>query len=153
VLFAGNLTRSEAVADGCRGAANVVGIELRVVGNYIKVDFGTQKEASPEIVADAAADVGHEVIGVDVSGAGKIRGVADAEMVVENYGFKAHAGHKLGFGFFARGNHVEGVRVGENGTEILIAVVETLLGSDRDFQVDAQAVVLLEQNIAGEGGI
>ena len=148
-----SLSGNKAVSNGRAGAANIVGIELRVVGNYVEMDFRTDEETPPKIIADAAADVGHEMVGAKRRCARRKISTASAEVVVEDYIFHAQASHKLGFGPLAGWSHIDRIDVGEYRTKILEAVVKPLSSSDRDFRVYAEAVLPSEKNISADAGV
>ena len=64
-----DLIGAQGVADRDADASNVIGIELNVVVDQVKMGLGPDKEAAPKIVTDATPDVDHEMIAVRVGAA------------------------------------------------------------------------------------
>jgi hypothetical protein len=122
---------------------------LGVVTDEIKMCLGPDEKAVPEIVTDAAANVGQQVIAANVYGTGQISAIT--ESVVETDTLAADACHELGAGFLAQSGNIYGVDVVKNGTKTLVAVIESLLGSNCNFSAEADAV--LENDIGAEAGV
>ena len=57
----------QGVADRDADASNVIGIELNVVVDQVKMGLGPDKEAAPKIVTDSTPDVDHEMIAARVA--------------------------------------------------------------------------------------
>jgi hypothetical protein len=145
-----SLLRTKGVSEGSSRTENVAGVEVTVVVDPVIVYFGADKDVSPHVVADAAADMHEPLIAVKASRATS-RVIATRELTVEDYALASDAGHEVGAGFLTQAGREYYIEVVKNGTKLLIAVIEPLPGSGRDFCVEADAI--LENDVSAEAGV
>src|SRR5260370_556066 len=141
------LVGTEGVADRCAEADQVVGMELGVVLDVIVANLGTDKNVAPNVVADAAAKIFHEVIAAGVvDAAGDIaRG-----WEIESSAGDADSGHQVEAKVLAQTRLEKGVDVGQDGAGLLIAVVVWLSRPERCFGAKAQAPVAEANQVAAD---
>jgi len=145
-----DLLGTEGVADRSAHASNVVGTELGIVMDKIQVCLRPDEKAVPEVVTDAAVHMHQQVITADVGGATRWVTTITGR-VVETYAFAADPAHELSTDFLTEPGREYGVEVVKNGTKFLVVVIKPLFGSDRNFSVEAEAV--LENNVGAEAGV
>lgn len=137
VAFA-DLLGDEAVSNGSTYAEYVIGIELYVVLNVVVVTLRADEKVTPEIVADTAADVLHEVSATGVINAS--RDIAGRKLVEEIVG-NADACHDVEAKFSGKLRLEEGVDVSEDGAIVLVAVIAGLFVPPGGLHVKAKAVL------------
>ena len=152
--FVFGLARGSAPTEGVShrdsGAKQVIGVELKVVLNMVVVNFGAHKKVVPGVVAEARAQVLHEVISADIAGAD--RGKAGCvSRQVKPVAREADAAHEVQAGFLAQLRLEEGIDVGQDGPVLFIAVVVALFLPPRNFDVEAEAVP--EKDVGLDAGI
>src|SRR5580704_17676497 len=131
---------AEGVADRGAHAKDIRGVESLIVLNVIVVSLGAHKDvrqAVPNVVAEAGAEVFHEMIAageVDASRAGA--GIEDVEPVAGN----ADAGHEVEAHFLIDLRLEEHVGVGEDRAVIFITVVAPLLVPPGGFYINAETM-------------
>jgi hypothetical protein len=145
------LVSVERITDGSAETKHVVGVEDRgVVDDAVVMGLGTEKEASPHSVLDAAAQVQEKVIAVEMEGStGGI--VAGSVGVIEQHALASDASHEVGVGPFGQVGREHGVEVVHHGSILLIVVVEPVMVAKGNFRAVAEMV--LENAVEADAGI
>jgi len=115
-------TLSDGESDRGSQPQNVAGVELVVVDDPVVVRLRTDEEILQEVVAQAAPDVKQQMGAVNRDRAGGA--AASPELVVEDQGLGANAGHDITFGLVGKIMGVDAIHIVKNGAETLKAVVE-----------------------------
>lgn len=140
----------EGVADGCAETKDVVGMEVDgVIDDPVVVCFGADKEAPPEGVADAGADVKKKMIAIQMGGATGV--IAVAGWRIEKCGLAARASREIGSGFLGQEGRIHSVEIVKHGAVELIVVIVPLVVSISNFR--AVAVVILENPLDADTGV
>ena len=131
---------AEGVADRGAHAKDIRGVESLIVLNVIVVSLGAHKDvryAVPNVVAEAGAEVFHEMIAAgEVDASRAATGIEDGEPVAGN----ADAGHDVEAHFLVDLRLEEQVRVGEERTVIFVTVIATLFIPPGSFDINAEAM-------------
>ena len=141
------LVGTEGVADRCAEADQVVGMELGVVLDVIVANLGTDKNVTPNVVADAAAKIFHEMIAAGVVDAA---GDITRGRQIESSAGNADSGNQVEAQFLAQTRLEKRVDVGQDGAVGLIAVVVCLSRPERCFGAKAQAPVAEANQVAAD---
>jgi len=137
----------EGVSDGKANAKHVVRVELDVVLDMVVVNLGTDKDVVPDRIADAGADVLHEVIAVGVVDAA---GDVTRGRKIEPGGSDANPAQEFEANFLAKAGLEERVDVGEGGAVFLETVVVSLPYSKGSFEIKAEAPVLEADKVSAD---
>ena len=141
---------TDGIADRGTNTKNVVCVELGIVLDVVVVDLRADEnigEAVPDIVANAAAKVFHEVIAAGVEGASPSRNAAGRnERAGKTGSGHADAGKDVETKLLADAGLIERVDVSEEGTVgfIDVRVVRPLV-SPGDLRVKAETVLELDE--------
>jgi hypothetical protein len=138
------LLRPDGVSDRRSGAEDIPRVEVVIVVDLVVVNLGTNEEVSPNVVADASADVHQEMVAADERIAGKAVG---AERKIEPGVLPAESRHQVGADLFAQARLVHGVEVKQDGTvglvleaDYAVSRIDSLAGPPRNFAVKADPV-------------
>jgi hypothetical protein len=147
-----NCSLAEGVSDRRAYAKHVGGVESLIALDVVVVSLGTHEDvgqAVPDVVAEAGADVFHEMIAAgEVDASRAATGIEDVEPVAGN----ADAGHEVEAHFLVDLGLKEQVGVGEKRAVIFVTVIAPLLVPPGSFDVDAQ--MMLEGNdVTGEAEV
>jgi len=143
------LLAAEAVSDRGSESQNVAGVELIDIANDIVImRLGTDEEVSPEVVTHACPGVQQEMMAADEGGA---ESVAVDELVIKRQILESETGHKIDAGPGAKARCEHAIDIGQDGAEVLIAVVEGLVVAECHFGV--QAKMILENGLGADAGI
>jgi len=145
------LVGTDGVPDRSSCAKHVVVAEdVGVVVDVVEVNLGADKEVSPDVVADTAADIHQEV-----TGAHKILAAKSAGTIrqIEASALPANAGHEIRADLLAQFGLVHGVEVRDDGTIGLSArsAVGSLARSPCSLEVEADALV--EDYVGADTGV
>ena len=120
--------------------------ELLIVANEIKIGFGADEEVAMKIVAQARAEMTHEVIAADkVSATDR---AATGESLVKAEALPSDASRKLASGVLAQLRNVDPVKIVEKRTIGREPGVEILAGSPGQFATYSE--LPLKKNIRAE---
>src|SRR5260370_42288627 len=141
------LVGTDGVADRCAQADQVVGMEFGVVLDVIVANLRTDKNVAPNVIADAATKVFHEMIAAGVVNAA---GDITRGWEIESSAGDADSGHQVEAKFLAQTRLEKGVDVGQDGAVLLIAVVVCLSRPKRCFGAKAKAPVPEANEVAAD---
>lgn len=140
--------RSEAAAEGDSNPKYVVGVKLEVVGDVVPMGFGTYEEAPPDRVANAHSSVKKKMVAVKSIVAATGWDGAPTELIVEDQGLAADAGHEIAAGFARQLARKNAVDVIEDRAIRLKVVVVRLMVAKRPFHIQPEVIV---ENVFGAG--
>ncbi len=139
----GGLFGTDGISERTANAEYAAGIELDIVLNVVVVNLWADKDVVPNVVADAAAEVFHEVVAagvVDTPAAEVAAG--DYLRDVEACAGDTDAAHKIKPNFLAQTRLKEPVEVGQDGAVVFVfSGIVSLAGSPRGFNVKAKAAL------------
>jgi hypothetical protein len=131
---------TDGVSDRRAYAKHIAGVKPEIVLDVVVVSLGTHKDVGqmvPNVIAEASADVLHEVIAAGVVNASRGgTGGKDVEAVAGN----ADAGQKVEANFLGYSGLVEGVDVGKERPVIFVTVIARLLKPPGSFNVKAETM-------------
>ena len=146
------LLGTNGVADGAADTEEVIGPEFYVVLNVIVVNFRAHKKIVPNVVADAATDMLHEVIAAGVvNAAGKVA-AGGCEGHVKAGAGNADAAHQVEANLLIETWLVDSVEVGEDGAVAFITVIAGLASPPGSLDVEPEAA-LETHNIAAHAQV
>jgi hypothetical protein len=137
-------TATEGVADGSADSEHVAGAEavvldVGVVLDVIVVNLGTDKKVVPGVIADAAGEMLHEVIGADIVRSARTAGRAGG---VESGAGSADTTHKVEAKFLSQTRLVEQVEIGQDGAVVFFSgEIDALSSPPGGLDVNAEAVL------------
>src|SRR5437660_536599 len=145
------LVGGDGISDGGADADHVVGVELGVVVNVVIANLGADEDVAPNVVADTAAEIFHEVI---VAGVVDAAGdVARGRRKIETGAGDADAGNKVEAEFLAHTRLEECVEAGQDRAVGFIAVVVRLPYPEGGFDVQAEAAVLESDDVTADADV
>jgi hypothetical protein len=148
-----SLVVADGISDGSAHAEYVVGAEhVGVVLNVVVVNFGAHEKVVPHVVADAAAQILHEVITggvVDATGEVAARGGVGH---IEAGAGDADAAKEISADFLSQLGLEQRIEVGEDGTIGFVAEVARLTRSPGSLHIEAEAP-LEADNISADAEI
>lgn len=130
---------SEAIPEENAVPDNCIGTEFDIVIDQINTRFWPHKYVMPDIGADAAAEVPHEMIAAGVVRASE-EGIAIDESV-ETKILAAYAGHQFCGQVLANPRRPHRIKIIENRSVGLVPAIKPLAGAPVDLALDAEAVV------------
>lgn len=141
------LPGAEGVADGRADAEHVVGVELDIVMDVVVVNLGANENLSPDIVANTAAKMFHEVIAAGVVDA---TGSVARGGQVESVAGDADAGEKVQAKLIAQAWLEERIHVREDRAKLLITGIVRLMDSKSGFNIQAKAFVAKAHEVSAD---
>ena len=143
---------ADGVSDRDAYAKHVVGIETLIVLDVVVVAFGAHEDVGqvvPNVIAEASADVLHEVIAAgEVDASGNAAGAKDVEAVAGD----ADTGKEVEADFLGHFGLEEDVYVGQDGAVFFVAKVVCLVIPPGGFDVKAEAM-FEGDDVSSEAGV
>src|SRR5580704_6473072 len=137
-------TAAEGIADrspdperfvGAEGVSGAACLGVVVILDVVVVNLRTDKNMAPDVKANAASDVRHEVVGADVVDTTAARGARDVEAVIAS----ADASHQVEAKSLTQMRLVEEVEVGQDRTKVLLpGEVDALSSPPGGFDIKAE---------------
>jgi len=136
------LVWTDGVPDGGAYSNHVIRTEVGgIIYDVIEVSLGPDKDVSPYVVADAAANIDQKVVAAGVAGAEK-DAVASGLVTIEACALPADASHEIDAYLLAQVGLVHAVEVKKDGAEGYAKPgVISLSRSPRSLKVEADAFV------------
>src|SRR6476660_1014006 len=129
-------SRRKGIAQRYSKAGRVGRTEFKIVVNHVEVSFRANKEMAVKVVAEAAADVTHEVIAADEVGTSD--GAAINGSRVETKALPADAGHHFSGRVRAQLGSVDPVKIIEKRAVGLEACIEVPTAPPGQLAADSQ---------------
>jgi hypothetical protein len=151
-----NSAVAESITNRYSGAEDVVGVELEIILNVVVVNFGADKDVRhtmPNVVANAASELFHEVIAADVTRTAKSATDAAARAhsrQIEAVAFNAYAGGEVEAEFPGKLGLEETIYVGENRAVGFVTIVGGAFISPSSFCI--QAVAIPQKHVDTDAG-
>ena len=137
------LVVTDCVSDGAADTEDVVGVELDVILDVVVVNLGADKEVVPNVVAQTAAEVFHEVITAAVIDAATEVTAGGHFRYVEARAGDADAAEEVGADSLGDFRLEDSVEVGQDGTvsRVLEIRIVALTSPPGGFNAKADAVL------------
>jgi len=138
------------IANRSAHAEQVAGPKPSVILHVVIVNLGADKEVVPSVIADASAQMFHQVIAAGVAWA-RPAGAGRVSRQVETVARDAETAHEVQTKILSHLWLEEGVDVGQNWTVFFRSIVVGLFYPPRCFQVEAYT--LSQKNVGAYAGV
>lgn len=148
------LVVTNSVADGASHSKHAVAVELDIVLDVIVVNFRTHEEVVPHVIANAGAEMLHEVIATGVVNTAAAEIAAGSNLWnIKSSGGNADTAHQIQADFLGDFRLIERVEIGEDGTiSFILAGIDSLTCLPGGFNVEPE-MMFETGDIAAEANV